>query len=704
MANNRIRFSNDFILKDEKVGINTTEPRALLDVGGDLYVSGVSTFNDAYISGNLGIGSTNPQYKLDVNGDSQIAGTLYVKNVITTGTESEEIVRNTSGIITTNSLSPIAIDSIEINTYRSAKYLVQITSKNSIPVGYSGIGTITGGSNYFPGVYNNVPLEALSGNGFDATAQITVSPQVTRQLVSSSSGIFTVDQNTSGIVEGQTIFFNNDLTILPLEQSKLTGIQLISSGFGYTSIPNITAQSPIILNNPVEGVGTGVTATINVDSMSVYGAVITSGITTTIIPTVQFSTPSNGITATGVVGVGVSSITVANVGSGYTVSPQISIPKVTGFASTVGMGISSLNWQVTSGSNYTSPTITVNAIGGIGTGAVVEADVDTNSPNGLINFRVTNPGTGYTTIPEVIINDSTGVGATVTITTLTVSNVTVNNIGSGATTPITTSDIVLTPVNGIGSGATLEVNQIVPTNVIMSNVGSGYTSSDIPVSVTFSNTSIIAEESLGVEAISISSSGIGYTTLPSLIFDSPTISGLGSTATASSTKLGYDEIVLYGTPSAAYYIKPLTSTTFSVSLSSGGTIIPLGYSIPTNTTVSIGGTVSEINVTYSGSNYALGDILTATNFDSSRIDTNVGVGFSFELIKTINNFQISDLLLLQTAESGNPFAYISENSSIADIENLGYFSADVVDENARLIFTPTFAINEIKYYRTAFVI
>jgi hypothetical protein len=49
MANNRIRFSNDFILKNEKVGINTTEPRALLDVGGDLYVSGIATINQTTI-------------------------------------------------------------------------------------------------------------------------------------------------------------------------------------------------------------------------------------------------------------------------------------------------------------------------------------------------------------------------------------------------------------------------------------------------------------------------------------------------------------------------------------------------------------------------------------------------------------------------------------------------------------------------------
>jgi len=50
MAKNRILFSNDFVLKNEKVGINTTDPQALLDVNGGLRVAGVSTFlNDVEV-------------------------------------------------------------------------------------------------------------------------------------------------------------------------------------------------------------------------------------------------------------------------------------------------------------------------------------------------------------------------------------------------------------------------------------------------------------------------------------------------------------------------------------------------------------------------------------------------------------------------------------------------------------------------------
>ena len=658
----------------------------------------------------LGIGSTNPQYSLDVSGDGQISGTLYVGNIISRSSATQEVTRSSGGIVTTNSLLPAVVDTIGINTFRSAKYIVQITSNNSLGLGNTiSVKNIVGGSNYFPGVYSNKIITPITGIGSAATATITVTPQFNLNITSSSGGIFTFSNPTSGITTGQTLYFNKTLSILPLEQSKLTQIQLNSSGFGYTTIPSITIQSPIISGNPVPGVGSGITATARINSMIVRDFNISVGIATTAYPTVSISSPAIGTTASGIVGVGVSEISVINVGSGYTVSPIISIPKVSNFSGSVGLGISSLNWNTAGGTGYSAPlTITVTPQGGIGTGAIIEADVDADPPNGLINFVITNPGFGYTVPPTVSISGGGGVGAAVSITTMIVTNVNVLNTGSGSTTTITSSDIIISPVSGVGTGASAQVSKIIPTNVLVTNVGSGYTASDLPVTATFSNPSITAQVGLGVESISLITTGIGYTVLPSITFGSPTL-GIGSTAIASSTQLGYDQTALYNGPGfgmteAVYYINPLSTTTFSVSSSSGGSIISLGYNIPTSTVASIGGTVSNVNITFPGSNYNADDILTSSNFDSTRIDTNVGTGFSFRVNQTVNNFQLSDLILLQTANSGTSNAYVIESSGISDIINLGDFSADISGSNARLIFNPVFPNNTIKYYRTAFVI
>ena len=43
MPKNRIRFADDFVLKNNQVGIGTSTPTVKLDVTGDLKVSGIIT-------------------------------------------------------------------------------------------------------------------------------------------------------------------------------------------------------------------------------------------------------------------------------------------------------------------------------------------------------------------------------------------------------------------------------------------------------------------------------------------------------------------------------------------------------------------------------------------------------------------------------------------------------------------------------------
>lgn len=79
MANNRIRFSDNFVLNNEKIGINTDDPQSLLDVGGDVRVTGSSTLGfttatNLYVSGII----TSTSFVGDLSGTAAFASTAYV--------------------------------------------------------------------------------------------------------------------------------------------------------------------------------------------------------------------------------------------------------------------------------------------------------------------------------------------------------------------------------------------------------------------------------------------------------------------------------------------------------------------------------------------------------------------------------------------------------------------------------------------------
>jgi hypothetical protein len=85
---------------------------------------------------------------------------------------------------------------------------------------------------------------------------------------------------------------------------------------------------------------------------------------------------------------------------------------------------------------------------------------------------------------------------------------------------------------------------------------------------------------------------------------------------------------------------------------------------------------------------------------------NVGSGFSF-VASPVDNFQFSDVLLLQSNGSANPSADFMEYSTIANEEILGSFSASMIAGSnptytANLLFTPTYRNNTIKISRNRF--
>ena len=162
--------------------------------------------------------------------------------------------------------------------------------------------------------------------------------------------------------------------------------------------------------------GTATTATAIttlVDTGSVLTVTMSNvGSGYTLTPTVAFSTaPSGGVTATGIATFGsyldsVSQVYLTNPGSGYTVAPSVSFSSLSGSGAeattTIGNGSIGIVTITSGGSGYTTvPTVTISGPVGTGTTATAVAGITTT---GEINrIYITNAGSGYTSTPTITV-------------------------------------------------------------------------------------------------------------------------------------------------------------------------------------------------------------------------------------------------------------------------------------------------------------
>jgi hypothetical protein len=162
------------------------------------------------------------------------------------------------------------------------------------------------------------------------------------------------------------------------------------------------------------------------------------------------------ITATATAGISsgyVKEIFLNNDGSGYsstptvTISPPESGTRATAVAITTSVsGVKSVEKIVliNAGSGYLSPP-TISITGGGGTGAAATCSIGATT-FGVSSITISDGGSGYSTIPQVIISPPTGVGETATAIALIdtdyrVSEIRIVNAGYGYTeAPGDTSD------------------------------------------------------------------------------------------------------------------------------------------------------------------------------------------------------------------------------------------------------------------------
>jgi hypothetical protein len=362
----------------------------------------------------------------------------------------------------------------------------------------------------------------------------------------------------------------------------ISAINLTYGGFGYSIPPQVVITGDGTgAKVRVATIVNGAVATFAIDSAG-------TGYTTA---TVTFVDPEASATATVGGTSAVTGLTVVNQGSGYTTAPTVALTGGGGTLATATAALANASWGLTNliltaaGTGFTSvPTVAFT--GGTGSGA---AGVATVSPAGFLTaITITNPGdyfcsAGQFGIVSVAISGGGGSGATGFVNSsyssghYTVDSVLITNAGSGYTSAptITFSFAVLsgTATTIVDAAGTAVVAVGTITSLTLTSTGTGYGATGPTVSFTGGGgTGATATVALIGSPISpvltLTAGGSGYTSAPLVGFSGG--AGTGASATSSVT-LGITAVTV--TRTGISYTSLPSITTIP---ESGALLIPAG--------------------------------------------------------------------------------------------------------------------------------
>ena len=179
-----------------------------------------------------------------------------------------------------------------------------------------------------------------------------------------------------------------------------------------------------------------------------------------------------------------------------------------------------------SGNNYTStPTVTIDPPAPSVRATAVAITSTTGAFSSVKKIYITNPGAGYTTIPNVYLSSSTGVGATATAeidtTYAGIATVSITNDGSGYNY---SPSVTFSAPNSVGVGTTVATG--------IANISSAGI----------------------VTSVYLTHAGVGYTSAPTVTIAAPqTITGVGTYI--------FNEVITGETSGATAYVKSWDTTT-----------------------------------------------------------------------------------------------------------------------------------------------
>ena len=682
---------------------------------------------EGFIVTNPGFGYTVPP-TVTITGGGGVGAAVTIRTMIVTDVAINNIGYGIT-VVPTSTLSTNPIEFLDFAVTQTGSVGIATTSSVSSII-FSAEGTLgTASTTVITGISTfDTVIRQKTGNvdaisdstiiGIDIS-NVSVGFAVTGTFVQAGTAVSFVNSNDGGTIAltqnltnpsvgfGLTFFISDTLSSRVIVGQGVSGTSIDQTGYGTTVISIGSSEVTISRGATNSGIETNTFYFgIGVTTPGVFQTTLVTGITTTGISLGQRVLSDITSSNTDVASIGIGSIVLsqnttnialattslnfydvtAAAGAGATVTPSMGIGRVT--TTRFGTGYTTL------------PGIAVTAADGItGGGGIVTTSsfgIDTDC------IGVTNPGI-YTSIPSVLIN-SPGIGGGSAASANVGIGISTINVTSAGSYTGTKPEISFSGGSPLVSAAATVTN-IILNNVTLVNAGSGYTSADTPVLATFSNVSLGATVGLGVEAISLTSPGLGYTVTPDITFDS---SFFGSNASATTTLANYGESFNllpgpgYGN-TFVYYIQPTSENTFDlyrdISLTNK---VVLGFSTLGNPVAYVGGEVTDVEITYGGSGYESADILSASAADLDNIySANVGTGFSFTAINIVQNYQISDLMILQSVGSANTTADIVEYGGVSNLESLVEFSADISGTDARLKVIPKYEDNTIKITRTS---
>ncbi len=334
-------------------------------------------------------------------------------------------------------------------------------------------------------------------------------------------------------------------------QAQLTGgvvssFIVTAAGSGYTGTPTVSITS---------GSGATVVAQLTPTTVSRVDVVNSGGDTYVGTPQVQMTTPGTNALA-GAVSMKVMQVEIVSLGQSYVVGDQLYVSGGQGvrnavlLVTQVGPGGSLSELQILDGGSYTQlPTLQNNPVyGGTGINAYVHVIMGVDeilvqnagtgyqvpplvlisgtttrtaqanaqlSSDTVSQVIVTDPGLGYTQIPEITFTCGTGAQARVILTATGVQFVDVIDPGSGYTQPPT-----VTISGGGGSGAQAEATILngEVTQIVVTQSGSGYTGTP-QVSLSGNATAQVQLIPTSVDRVELLNVGSNYVMAPTVVID-----------------------------------------------------------------------------------------------------------------------------------------------------------------------------------------